>query len=112
MRLHPGIGARIVSGIPFLEDTIQLIECHQERWDGSGYPFGYKGEEIPELARLFSVIDAFDALTSTRPYRKKISKEEAIEYLKEQAGISFDPAMVEAFEKMMKDHPKIMDEFE
>lgn len=112
MRLHPGIGARIVKGIPFLEDTIELIECHQERWDGSGYPFGYVGEDIPELARLFSVIDAFDALTSICPYRQKISKNEALEYLKEQAGISFDPAMVEAFANMMENHPAILKEIE
>jgi HD-GYP domain-containing protein (c-di-GMP phosphodiesterase class II)/putative methionine-R-sulfoxide reductase with GAF domain len=105
MKLHPGIGSKIVSGIPFLEDTITVIRFHQERWDGSGYPMGLKGSEIPELARLFAVVDAFDALTSKRPYREKISKEEALVYLKEEAGKLFDPDMVAHFEKICLNNP-------
>jgi putative nucleotidyltransferase with HDIG domain len=108
MRLHPDIGARIVEGIPFLEETIQLIRHHQERWDGTGYPGNLKGTDIPEMARLFSVIDAFDALTSNRPYRQKISKEEALEYLREMSGIHFDPAMVASLETMLKEAPELM----
>ena len=103
MKRHPDIGAKIVAGIPFLQDTIPLIRHHQERWDGSGYPDGLKGEEIPILARMFSIVDAFDALTSNRPYRQKISNGEAIEYLREQAGILFDPSIVERFEKLVSD---------
>jgi len=102
MKLHPNIGARIVAGIPFLEDTIPLILHHQERWDGTGYPGGLKGEEIPLLARLFSVIDAFDALTSNRPYRQKITPQEALEYLKSEAGILFDPQIVDSFSEMIQ----------
>ncbi len=105
MRKHPEIGANIVQGIPFLQDTISLIRHHQERWDGSGYPHGQKGEEIPLLARMFSVADAFDALTSNRPYRKKVSVEEAIAYLHEQAGILFDPKIVDAFETLVLENP-------
>jgi putative nucleotidyltransferase with HDIG domain len=105
MRTHPEIGAQIVQGIPFLQDTIPLIRHHQERWDGSGYPHGQKGEEIPILARMFSIVDAFDALTSNRPYRKKITVEEAITYLHEQSGILFDPKIVEAFEKLVLENP-------
>jgi len=101
MKMHPDIGAKIVEGIPFLQDTIPVIRHHQERWNGTGYPGGLKGEEIPPLARLFSVVDAFDALTSNRPYRQKISTAEALEYLREEAGILFDPEMVAAFEKMV-----------
>lgn len=101
MRRHPDIGARIVEGIPFLEDTIPLIRHHQERWDGSGYPDGLRGEEIPLLARVFSVVDAFDALTSDRPYRKRSSEREALAYLREQAGILFDPRIVELFERLV-----------
>lgn len=105
MRTHPDIGAKIVQGIPFLQDTISLIRHHQERWDGSGYPLGQKGKEIPILARMFAVVDAFDALTSDRPYRKKIAVEEAMAYLREQAGILFDPQIVEVFEKLVLENP-------
>lgn len=108
MRLHPDIGAKIVEGIPFLEETIPLIRHHQERWDGSGYPAKLKGTDIPELARLFSVIDAFDALTSNRPYRQKISIKEALEYLKEMSGIHFDPDMVINFEALINQNPEIV----
>ncbi|MBL8100601.1 MAG: GAF domain-containing protein [Anaerolineales bacterium] len=108
MKLHPDIGAKIVEGIPFLEDTIPLIRHHQERWNGTGYPSQLKGEEIPILARLFSVIDAFDALTSNRPYRQKISTEEALIYLREQSGILFDPTIVDAFEKMIVEDPAVI----
>ncbi|MCB9110524.1 MAG: GAF domain-containing protein [Anaerolineales bacterium] len=108
MKLHPDIGSRIVEGIPFLEDTIQLIRGHQERWDGTGYPDGLRENEIPELARLFSVIDAFDALTSNRPYRKKISVDEALDYLKSESGVLFDPSMVTAFETLIKQNPDLL----
>ena len=101
MRRHPDIGAKIVEGIPFLEDTIPLIRHHQERWDGTGYPDGLRGEEIPILARMFSIVDAFDALTSKRPYRQKISEQEALEYIQEQAGTFFDPEIVEVFKKLV-----------
>jgi putative nucleotidyltransferase with HDIG domain len=109
MRRHPDIGAKIVEGIPFLQDTIPLIRHHQERWDGTGYPSGLRGEEIPILARMFSIVDAFDALTSKRPYRQKISALEAVKYLHEQAGILFDPQIVEVFEKLvMESHPDLL----
>jgi putative nucleotidyltransferase with HDIG domain len=101
MKLHPNIGAKIVEGIPFLEDTIPLIRYHQERWDGSGYPEGLQNEQIPILARVFAVVDAFDALISDRPYRKKVSVDEALQYIREQAGILFDPNIVNTFEKMI-----------
>lgn len=103
MRLHPDIGARIIEGIPFLQDTMPVIRYHQERWDGSGYPIGLSGEDIPLLARIFTVVDVFDALTSNRPYRQKISAEEAIEYLRAQAGILFDPQIVCAFNQLVLD---------
>lgn len=103
MRLHPDIGARIVEGIPFLEDTIPLIRHHQERWNGTGYPGGLSGEDIPILARMFSIIDAFDALTSKRPYRQKISTQEAVAYLREQSGILFDPQIVAVFDNLMSE---------
>ena len=101
MRLHPDIGARIVEGIPFLQETLPVIRYHQERWNGTGYPIGLQGSDIPILARVFAVVDAFDALTSNRPYRQKISALEAIAYLKEEASILFDPDIVTAFEKLV-----------
>ena len=100
MRLHPDIGARIVENIPFLQDTLPVIRYHQERWDGSGYPIGLRGKDIPLVARIFAVTDAFDALTTERPYRQKVSEDEAILYLHEQAGILFDPEVVSTFEKV------------
>ena len=96
MRIHPDIGARIVDRIPFLQETLPVIRYHHERWDGSGYPLGLKGEDIPIQARIFAVADVFDALTSSRSYRKKSTAGEAINYLTEQAGVLFDPAIVAA----------------
>jgi len=101
MRKHPDIGARIVEGIPFLEPAIPVIRYHQERWDGSGYPIGLKGQDIPQLARIFAVADTFDALTSIRPYRTRISPQEALQYIKEQAYIQFDPDVVRSLEKAL-----------
>ncbi len=100
MRIHPDIGARIVEGIPFLQDSLPVIRYHHERWDGSGYPIGLKKEDIPIQARIFAVADVFDALTSKRSYRNKSSAEEAIQYIKEQAGVLFDPLIVEALTKL------------
>jgi putative nucleotidyltransferase with HDIG domain len=100
MRLHPDIGARIVEGISFLQDTLDVVRYHQERWDGTGYPVGLSGKDIPYLARIFAVADAFDALTSDRPYRTRIQSEEAVQYLREQAGILFDPQIVQVLDKL------------
>jgi HD-GYP domain-containing protein (c-di-GMP phosphodiesterase class II) len=101
MRLHPRIGARIIEGIPFLEDSLPVILSHHERWDGSGYPQGRKGQEIPWLARIFAVVDAFDALTSDRPYRSRIAMQDALSYLRGQAGTLFDPHIVEQFVQLV-----------
>jgi putative nucleotidyltransferase with HDIG domain len=96
MRIHPDIGARIVDGIPFLQETLPVIRYHHERWDGTGYPLGLKGHDIPIQARIFAVADVFDALTSSRSYRKKSSADEAIRYLTDKAGSLFDPNIVHA----------------
>ena len=100
MHNHPEIGARIVEGIPFLQDTLTVIRYHHERWDGSGYPLGLRGNEIPVQARIFAVADVFDALTSNRSYRKKSSASEAIRYLNEKSNKLFDPFIVEAFSRL------------
>jgi putative nucleotidyltransferase with HDIG domain len=103
MRQHPEIGARIVEGIPFLQETLTVVRYHQERWDGTGYPLGMSGDEIPLLARIFSVADTFDALTSDRPYRQRVSTEEALQYIKEQSGAFFDPQIVDVFCRVVED---------
>ncbi|GAB4480322.1 MAG: hypothetical protein OHK0031_01380 [Anaerolineales bacterium] len=102
MRLHPDIGARIIEGIPFLQETLPIIRYHQERWNGSGYPLGLKAHDIPLMARIFAVVDAYDALTTHRPYRTPISQEDALEFLRGQAGILFDPEIVEHFEALVR----------
>jgi HD-GYP domain-containing protein (c-di-GMP phosphodiesterase class II) len=105
MRTHPAIGAEIISSIPSLGGALTVIANHHERWDGSGYPNGLKGTDIPFIARLFSVVDVFDALTSDRPYRKPISITEALEYIKAQSGVLFDPTIVIILEKIVDNLP-------
>ena len=102
MRFHPDIGARIIEDIPFLQETLPIIRYHQERWDGSGYPVGLSGKDIPLQARIFAVADAFDALISDRPYRDRIPTDDALTYIREQSGILFDPEIVSAFVRMWK----------
>jgi HD-GYP domain-containing protein (c-di-GMP phosphodiesterase class II) len=97
MRSHPHVGAKIVEPIPFLGDAVEIVRSHHERFDGSGYPSGLRGEEIPLGARIFAIADAFDAMTSDRPYRRALSIEEAVERIQAGAGSQFDPACVEAF---------------
>ncbi len=100
MRVHPDIGARIVEGIPFLQETVAVIRYHHERWDGSGYPVGKSGKEIPTQARIFAVADVFDALTSKRKYREKSSAEDALKFMEENAGVLFDPDIIEALTRV------------
>jgi len=100
MRMHPEIGARIVERIPFLQESMAVVRYHHERWNGSGYPLGIQGEEIPLHARIFAVADVFDALTSSRNYRKKSTPQEALQYLRENAGVLFDREIVEALAEL------------
>ncbi len=98
IRRHPVIGYDMVKDLPFLTDCLPGIRHHHERWDGEGYPDGLKGEAIPLPVRILSVADAFDAMTSDRPYRKQFSFEFAARALRTGAASQFDPAAVEAFE--------------
>ena len=91
------MGAIIVGAIPGLEETLDAIRHHHERWDGEGYPFGLQGEEIPLMARLLAVADAFSALTTDRPYRKGMDFRRALCILEEGAGTQWDPVCVRAF---------------
>jgi HD-GYP domain-containing protein (c-di-GMP phosphodiesterase class II) len=97
MQFHPEIGARIVRDADFLKPILPYILYHQERFDGSGHPYHLKGEEIPIEGRLMAVADAFDAMTSDRPYRKAMDAEQAISVIKEGSGQQFDPQVVQAF---------------
>ncbi len=94
---HVIIGYKIINSVEFLKDAAKLVLYHHERWDGKGYPEGLKGRAIPLEARIFSVADAFDVMTSGRPYKKAVSIEEAIEEIKRESGKQFDPEVVEAF---------------
>jgi response regulator RpfG family c-di-GMP phosphodiesterase len=100
MREHPLHGQQILRGIKFLTGAARVVAQHHEKWDGSGYPFGLKGEDIDVCARIFSVADAFDAITSDRVYRKGRSYEVALAELDEWAGRQFDPKIVEAFHRV------------
>jgi len=97
IKQHPQHSFDILSQIPFLENAIDIPYCHHERWDGKGYPRGLKGEEIPLAARIFSVVDVWDAICSDRPYSKAWPIEKAIQYLKDESGKFFDPHVVETF---------------
>ncbi len=97
MQMHAHIGAEIVSAVPFPFPVAPLVRSHHERWDGMGYPSGLRGEQIPIGARILSVVDCFDALTSVRPYRPALSADEAIDVLHHEAGGALDPAIVDAF---------------
>ncbi|NOH04859.1 MAG: HD domain-containing protein [Chloroflexi bacterium] len=97
MHRHPQLAYDMLSPIAYLKPALDIPYCHHEKWDGTGYPRGLKGEEIPLEARLFAVADVWDALTSDRPYRAAWSQEKALEYIKEQSGRHFDPQAVELF---------------
>ena len=101
MRRHPEIGARIMEGIPFLSETIPVLKYHHEHWDGSGYPSGLAGDEIPLLARIFAIADAFDAMVNDRPYHKRMPEELARDYLESQSGTYYDPEIVAVFIEML-----------
>jgi response regulator RpfG family c-di-GMP phosphodiesterase len=100
MREHPRHGQQILRGIAFLEGAARVVAQHHEKWDGTGYPLGLSGEEIDVCARIFSVADAFDAITSNRVYRKGKPYQAAAQELDEWAGKQFDPKVVEAFHRV------------
>jgi putative two-component system response regulator len=97
MRQHPVVGAHMIQDIPYLASASQMILYHHERWDGQGYPQGLKGESIPEDARLLAVADAFDAMTSDRPYRTALDPETARDLIVQESEKQFDPCIVETF---------------
>lgn len=103
MRRHTTVAYEMLAPVPFLATALDVPYCHHEKWDGSGYPRGLRGDEIPLAARLFAVIDVYDALTSDRPYRAAWPVEKAVAYLREEAGRHFDPFAVNAFLRLLAD---------
>lgn len=103
MRDHPSVGAYMIENIKKMRDISRWIYLHHEKWDGSGYPLGLKGEDIPIASRIIAVADFYDAITSDRPYRKAISKTEAIEVMRGLSGKHFDPAILDVFERVLVD---------
>jgi len=101
MRQHPQLALNMLSPISYLRLALDIPYCHHEKWDGTGYPRALKGEQIPLVARIFAVVDVWDAVTSDRPYRAAWSKEKALEHIREQSGKHFDPQIVQVFVRVV-----------
>jgi len=97
MRMHPVYAYDLLAPIDYLRPTLEIPYCHHERWDGSGYPHGTQGEQIPLAARLFTVVDVWDALSSDRSYRQRWQPDQVYNYIRSQSGLHFDPMIVEKF---------------
>ena len=105
VRTHPVVGARLVSAAAGLRRVLPSVLYHHERWDGAGYPTGLAAEEIPVEARVLAVADAYDAMTTTRPYRRAVSPDDALEELERCAGTQFDPAIARLFVEVWEAGP-------
>ncbi len=101
MRQHPQYAYDMLKNIAYLQPALDIPYCHHEKWDGSGYPRGLKGQEIPLAARIFAIADVWDALTSDRPYRAGWEKQKTLEYIQQQAGKHFDPHIVRVFTELI-----------
>ncbi len=105
MHRHPQQAYELLASISYLQLALDIPYCHHERWDGSGYPRGLKGDQIPLAARLFAVVDVYDALISDRPYRKAWPKDKALEYIIQESGKQFDPDVIEVFTEFFGELP-------
>jgi HD-GYP domain-containing protein (c-di-GMP phosphodiesterase class II) len=97
MKKHPDYAYEMLSPISYLHRALDIPCCHHEKWDGSGYPRGLKGEQIPLAARLFAIVDVWDALSSDRPYRPAWTDADVLEYIQKESGKHFDPEVVKVF---------------
>jgi HD-GYP domain-containing protein (c-di-GMP phosphodiesterase class II) len=97
MRRHPEYAYEMLAPINYLRPALDIPYCHHEKWDGSGYPRGLKGEDIPLTARIFAVIDVWDALTSNCPYSEPWTPDDAKKYIEKESGTHFDPDVVRVF---------------
>jgi putative nucleotidyltransferase with HDIG domain len=109
IKIHPLKSQEIVSSLPFLKEVALLVRHHHERFDGKGYPDGKSGEDIELGARIMAVSDSFDAMTTDRPYRKKLPLDQAVNELINCKGTQFDPKVVEHFISILKSNPKIVE---
>ena len=112
MRMHPEFGADFVERIPFLSGAAEVIKHHHEKFDGTGYPRGLTGEEIPLSARIFAVVDAYDAMVSERCYKPSMSEAFALRELRQNAGTQFDPRVVDAFERILPEIKELLHSFD
>jgi putative nucleotidyltransferase with HDIG domain len=101
MKMHPIYAYNLLQSIDFLQPALSIPRYHHEKWDGTGYPDGLEGEDIPLEARMFAIADVWDALLAERPYKRAWSKPEALAYIRQQAGLHFDPRIVVAFEEII-----------
>ena len=108
MQQHPRLAYELLSPIQYLQPALDIPYCHHEKWDGSGYPRTLKGKEIPLAARIFAVVDVFDALTSDRPYRTAWEKEQALQHIREESGTHFDPEIVKTFLRLIDKRPSLI----
>jgi len=97
MKKHPVYAYEMLAPIDYLRPALDIPYCHHEKWDGSGYPRGLKGKQIPLAARIFAVVDVYDSLTSDKPYRKAWSEEDTLALIKKESGSHFDPEVVKVF---------------
>jgi cyclic di-GMP phosphodiesterase len=104
MRQHPQMAYDMLYPVEYLRPALDIPYCHHEKWDGSGYPRRLKGDEIPLAARIFAIVDVWDALTSDRPYRSAWSRERALDHIRKESGIHFDPKVVDMFFKVIEEH--------
>ena len=103
MREHPAYAHEMLSSVTYLQSALDIPYCHHEKWDGTGYPRGLKAEEIPLVARIFAIVDVWDAVTSDRPYRPAWTRAKALKFIRAESGKHFDPQVVDAFLKMIAD---------
>jgi HD-GYP domain-containing protein (c-di-GMP phosphodiesterase class II) len=108
MKMHPLTARNWLSTINYLKPAIDIPYCHHEHWDGNGYVQRLAGEEIPFWARIFTVVDVWDAMCSERPYRKALPEEQALKYIREESGTIFDPRVAEAFLDLRAQEPGLL----
>lgn len=112
IKKHVNYGVKILEDIKQLKDVVEIIKFHHERFDGSGYPYGLRGDEIPLNARIISIADAYDSMTSKRSYRAGLAHEDAVKRIEDQAGRQFDPIIVNAFKAVIPEAVRQIKEFE